>query len=86
MNIFEHDESNTLHVKFDWWKPSLGNYKGNFLEQYWVPIPNDVEHGSIPINDIVWAWIPRKKYCKKIKINEYGVEVVLILLEQMSSQ
>ena len=28
--IFQNDESETLHVKVDWWKPSLGKYKGKF--------------------------------------------------------
>ena len=25
--IFQNDESETLHVKVDWWKPSFGKYK-----------------------------------------------------------
>ena len=32
-DIFEDDESVTLHVKVDWGKPILGKYKGKFLEQ-----------------------------------------------------
>jgi len=28
--IFQNDESETLHVKVDWWKPSSGKYKGKF--------------------------------------------------------
>ena len=28
--IFQDDESETLHVKFDWWKPTSGKYKGKF--------------------------------------------------------
>ena len=26
--IFQNDESETLHVNVDWWKPSSGKYKG----------------------------------------------------------
>jgi hypothetical protein len=37
LNIFQNDQSETLHAKVDWWKPSLGKYKGKLLEQYWVP-------------------------------------------------
>ena len=40
-DIFEDDESNTLQVTVDWWKPSSGKYKGIFLEQYWLPNPDD---------------------------------------------
>ena len=80
-NIFEDDESKNLHVKVDWWKPRSGKYKGNFLEQYWVPNPDDTELGSIPINAIVWAWMPKKEHCKKTKINKCGVEAVLDLFE-----
>jgi hypothetical protein len=39
--------------------------------------------GSIPINTIVWAWMPKKEHCKKTKINKCGVEVVLDLLERI---
>ena len=28
--IFQNDESETLHVKVDWWNPSSGKYKGKF--------------------------------------------------------
>ena len=28
--IFQNDESETLHVKVDWWKPSSRKYKGKF--------------------------------------------------------
>ena len=28
--MFQNDESETLHVKVDWWKPSSGKYKGKF--------------------------------------------------------
>ena len=38
---------------------------GIFLEQYWVPHPDDTELGSIPINTIVWAWMPKKEQCKE---------------------
>ena len=41
--IFQDDDSETLHVKIDWWQPSLGKYKGNILEQYWVPNLDDTE-------------------------------------------
>ena len=80
LDIFEDDESVTLHVKVDWWKPTSGKYKGNVLEQYWVPNPEDTELVSIPINTIVWAWIPKKEQCNKTKINKFGVEFVLDLL------
>ena len=56
-DIFQDDDSETLHVKIDWWQPSSVKYKGKFLEQYWVPNPDDIEFGSIPINTIIWAWI-----------------------------
>ena len=42
-NIFQDDDSETLHVKIDWWQPSLEKYKGNILEQYWVPNLDDTE-------------------------------------------
>ena len=80
-DIFQDDDSETLHVKIDWWQPSLGKYKGNILEQYWVPNLDDTELGSIPINTIVWAWMPKKEDCRKTKINKCGVQVVLDLLE-----
>ena len=82
-DIFEDDESETLHVKVDWWKPTLGKYKGIFLEQYWVPHPDDTELGSIPINTIVWAWMPKKEQCNKTKINKFGLEVVHDLFERI---
>jgi len=41
-----------------------GKYNGNFLEQYWIPNPDDTELGSILINTIVWAWMPKKEHCK----------------------
>ena len=80
LDIFEDDESNILHVKVDWWTPSSGKYKGIFLEQYWVPNLDDIEPRSIPINTIVWEWIPKKEHFKNTKINKCGVEVVLDLL------
>jgi len=61
-----------------------GKYNGNFLEQYWVPNSNDTKLGSIPINTIMGAWMPKKKHCKKTKINKYGVEAILDLLERIS--
>ena len=79
----QDDDSETLHVKIDWWQPSLGKYKGNILEQYWVPNPDDIELGSIPINTIVWAWMPKKEDCRKTKINKFGVQAVLDLLERI---
>jgi hypothetical protein len=82
-DIFQDDQSETLHVKFDWWKPSSGKYMGKILEQYWVPNPDDTELESIPINTIVWAWMPKKEHCRKTKINKCGVEVVLDLLERI---
>ena len=83
-NIFRDNESENLHVKVDWWKPMSGKYNGKFLEQYWtVPNPDDTELGSIPINTIVWAWMPKKEHCKKTKINKYGVEAILDLLERI---
>jgi hypothetical protein len=45
-NIFQDDQSETLHVKVDWWKPNSGKYKGKILEEYWVPNPDDIELGS----------------------------------------
>ena len=33
LDVFKDDESDPLHVKVDWWKPTLGKYKGDFLEQ-----------------------------------------------------
>jgi hypothetical protein len=83
-DIFRDNESENLHVKVDWWKPMSGKYNGKFLEQYWVPNPDDKELGSIPINTIVWAWMPKKEHCKKTKINKYGVEAILDLLERIS--
>ena len=80
-DIFQDDDSETLHVKIDWWQLSLGKYKGNILEQYWVPNPDDTKLGSIPVNSIVWAWMPKKEDCRKTKINKCGVQVVLDLLE-----
>jgi len=82
-NIFQDDQSETLHVKVDWWKPNSGKYKGKILEEYWVPNLDDIELGSIPINTIVWAWMPKKEHCEKTKINKCGVEVVLALLERI---
>jgi hypothetical protein len=64
-NILEDDESKNLHVKVDWWKPHSGKCKGNFLEQYWVPNPDDTKLGSIPINAIVWAWMPKKNIARR---------------------
>ena len=43
LDIFQDDDSETLHVNIDWWQPSLGKYKGNILEQYWVPNLDDTE-------------------------------------------
>ena len=40
-SIFEDHESKALHVKFDWWKPSSRKYKGNIIEQYWLPNTDD---------------------------------------------
>ena len=40
-DIFQDDDSETLHVNIDWWQPSSGKYKGKFLEKYWVPNPDD---------------------------------------------
>ena len=42
-DIFQDDDNETLHVKIDWWQPSLGKYKGNILEQYSVPNLDDTE-------------------------------------------
>ena len=83
-DIFRDNESENLHVKVDWWKPMSWNYNGKILEQYWVPNPDDIELGSIPINTIVQAWMPKKEHCKKPKINKYGVEAILDLLERIS--
>jgi hypothetical protein len=82
-NIFRDDVSDTLHVTVDWWKPSSGEYKGNILEEYWVPNPDDTELRSLPIDTIVWAWMVKKEHCKKAKINKDGVKVVLDLLERI---
>ena len=38
-----------------------GNTRETILEQYWVPNADDTELGSIPINTIVWEWMPKKK-------------------------
>ena len=78
-NIFQDDDSKTHNVNIDWRQPISRKYKGKILEQNWVPNPNDTEHGSIPINTIVWAWMPKKEDCKKTKINKC-VQVVLDLL------
>jgi hypothetical protein len=40
-DIFQDDQSETLHVKVDWWKPSSEKYTGKILEQYWVPNPDE---------------------------------------------
>ena len=82
-DIFQDDDNETLHVKIDWWQHSLGKYKGKVLEQYWVPNLDDTELGSIPINTIVWAWMPNKEDCRKTKINKFGVQAVLDLLERI---
>jgi hypothetical protein len=82
-DIFQDDQSEPLHVKVDWWKPSSGKYTGKILEQYWVPNPDDIELESIPINTIVWAWMQKKEHCRKTKINKCGVEDVLDLLERI---
>jgi hypothetical protein len=83
LDIFQDDRSETLHVNFDWWKPSSRKYKGKIREHYWVPNLDDTKLGSIPINTIVWTWMPKKEHCKKTKINKCGVEVVLDLLERI---
>jgi len=83
-DIFQDDESDTLHVKVDWWKPGSGKYNGKVLEEYWVPNPDDIELGSIPIDTIVWAWMAKKEHCKKAKINKHGVQAVLDLLERIT--
>ena len=31
-DIFQDDDSETLHVKIDWWQPSSWKYKGNTRE------------------------------------------------------
>ena len=80
-DIFEGDDNKALHVKIDWWQSSSWKYKGNILEQYWVPNPDDTKLGSIPVNSIVWAWMPKKEYCRKTKINKCGVQAVLDMLE-----
>ena len=67
----------------DWWNPTLGKYKGTFLEQYCIPNLDDTKLGSIPINTIFWACFPKKEQCNKTKINKFGVEVVLDLLERI---
>jgi len=82
-DIFQDNDNETLHVKIDWWQPSSEKYKGNFLEQYWVPNHDDTELGSIPINTIVWAWMSNKEDCRKTKINIFGVQAVLDLLERI---
>ena len=83
-DIFRDNESENLHVKVDWQKPISGKHNRNFLEQYWITNPDDTELGSIPINTIVWAWMPKKYHCKNTKLNKYGVEFVLDLLKQIS--
>ena len=83
-DTFQDDESDTLHVKVDWWKPGSGKYNGKVLEEYWVPNPDDIELGSIPIDTIVWAWMAKKEHCKKAKINKHGVQAVLDLLERIT--
>ena len=83
-DIFRDNESENLHVKVDWWKPISGKYNGKFLEQYWIPNLDDTELGSIPINTIVWAWLPKKEHCKKTKIEKYGLEAVLDILGRIS--
>ena len=80
-DIFRDNESENLHVKVDWWKPIFGKYNGKFLEQYWITNLGDTKLGSVLIKTTVWAWMPKKEHCKKTKINKYGVEVVLDLLE-----
>ena len=80
-NIFRDNESENLHVKVYQWKPMSGKYNGKFLEKYWVPNTDDTKLGSIPVNTIVWAWMRKKENCKKTKINKYGVEAILDLLE-----
>ena len=82
-DIFQDDDSETLHVKIDWWQPSSEKYKGNFLEQHWVPNHDDTKLGSIPINAIVWACMPNKEDCRKTKINKCGIQAVLDLLERI---
>ena len=76
--IFQNDESETLHVKVDWWKLSSGKY---ILEQYWVPNFDDTWLGSILVNTIVWAWMKKKEDCRKTTINKCGVQVVIDLLD-----
>ena len=83
LDIFQDDDSKTLHVNIDWWHPSSGKYKGKFLEQYWVPNPVDTGLGSIPINTIVWALMTKKEDCRNTKINKCGVQAVLDLLERI---
>ena len=73
LDIFRDNESENLHVKVDWWKPISRKCNGNILEQYWVPNPDEIKLGSILINTIVWAWMPKKVHCKKTNINKYGV-------------
>ena len=83
-DIFRDNESENLHVKVDWWKPISRKYNGKFLEQYWIPNPDDMKLGCIPINNIVWAWLPKKEHCKKTKIDKYGLESILDLLGRIS--
>ena len=82
-DIFQDDDNETLHVNIDWWQPSSGKYKGNILEQYWVPNLDDTELGSIPTNTVVWAWVPKKEDCRKTKINKCGLQAVLDMHEQI---
>ena len=82
-DIFQDDDSKTLHLKIDWWQSSSWKYKGNILEQYWVPNLDDTELGYFPINTIVWAWVPKKEDCRKTKINKCGLQAVLDLHEQI---
>ena len=81
--IFQDDDSETLHVKIDWWQPNSGKYKGKVSEQYWVPNLDETELRSIPINTIVWAWMPKKEDSRKTKINKCGVQAVLDMLERI---
>ena len=80
--IFQDDDSETLHVNIDQWQSSSWKYKGKILEQYWVSNPDGIELGSIPINTVFLAWIPKKEDCRNTKINKCGVQVVLDLLEK----
>ena len=83
LDIFQDDDRENLHVNIDWWHPSSGKYKGKVSEQYWVPNLYDTELRAIPINTIVWAWMPKKEDSRNTKINKCGVQVVLDLLEQI---